>query len=121
MFQNLKEAVSRIDDSLLSVIDEMIDICAFYVQRVANMENALESAYFRLEGADYREFITELDRSRKVVHDDLIGKVSMSIRLAKKVSVEHPFNGDIGNRHQVADFAKEVSDHYFKNGIRVKS
>lgn len=121
MFEMLKEKVHNVDPSLVSAIDEVIDTCAYYVDRVAAMENALESARFRLEGQDYRDRIADLDRQRRVVHDDLISKVNMSLRLAGKVAAEHPFTGDVDDRQQVADFAKKISDFYYDNRKRVKS
>jgi hypothetical protein len=99
-------------DDLLAV-EDFINDCGRYIERVNAMEAALQVARLRMEPEDYRQLIMDLDRSRKLTHDALIASVRLVNRLCGVYGVEKIYTGP-DERIPIAEFAKEVTDEYFK-------
>lgn len=84
-----------------------------YVDVVYNMETRIKIAATRYEGSDYREFVMNLDRGRRIAHENAIGQLSMLNRLCKMLEVEPLFDGDLNDRYQVADFCMAITKELF--------
>ena len=109
--ESIKERVSHDEDALF-LLEDMIEACNRYVSIVVSMENSIGTARFRLEGEDFREFVTSMDKRRRTAHDALMSSVRVANRLSKL------FHGNVEDRVEVGDFAKQVVDSYFEGRRR---
>lgn len=106
------------DQDCLYLVNDMVESCRTYVGTVVNMENAIGTMRFRLEGQDLRQFIQNLDNSRRVAHNALIANVGIVSRMVKQAGLEPAYTGDIQDRQEVAEFAKLVCNEYFDDRMR---
>jgi len=104
------------DADKTSLVRDMIDSCANYVDTVVNMENAINVYRFRVEDpSELRVMIQRLDQTRRIVHNALISNVRIVDRLCKMEGVEPIFGGSDEDRLAVAEFAKRVVDEFFED------
>jgi len=96
----------------LQIINDFINDCGNYIEKVTGMEAAIATERFRLDPADYRELIVRLDRNRKLAHEALIASVRVVTRLCLAYQVPKVYEGP-DERIPIAEFAKEVVDEYF--------
>jgi hypothetical protein len=99
------------EDSRL--IEDIIADCGRYIERVNAMEGAITAARFRMEPEDYRAYIVELDRQRKIQHDSLIVSVRVLNRLCNLYNVPRIYQGDVQSRIEIAEFARNVVNELF--------
>ena len=103
------------DPDLVSLVRDMVDSCANYVDTVVNMENAINVYRFRVEDpSELRVMIQRLDQTRRIVHNTVISNVRIVDRLCKINGVEPVFGGLDEDRLAVAEFAKQVVDEFFE-------
>jgi len=104
------------DPDLVSLVRDMVDSCANYVDTVVNMENAINVYRFRVEDpSELRVMIQRLDQTRRIVHNTVITNVRIVDRLCKINGVEPVFGGLDEDRLAVAEFAKKVVDEFFED------
>jgi hypothetical protein len=109
----LLEAVKD-DPDQLSLVKNMVDSCSHYVDTVVSMENAINVARFKIsDPSEYREYVQQLDKSRRIAHNALISSVHIVDRLCKINKVELIYGGD-EDRLAIAEFAKQVVDEFFE-------
>jgi|LSQX01.3.fsa_nt_gb hypothetical protein len=118
--QELIEKLQAYEDIDLSqdateYIEEILKSCGEYIKRVNDMESAIQVARFIMEDKDYREYISNLDRSRKLAHDGVIANVAILNRYCRLVELPPIYKGDLNSRIEVAEFAKKVVDEYFED------
>ena len=101
------------DEDLLSLIEDSMNTLSGYVSAVYSMEVQITTLRFRLEGAEYREAVTELDRRRRSAHEAAIASCSVLNRVAAIVGAENMYTGDLGDRYAVADFCIAVVEEMF--------
>lgn len=115
-FQQLISAINTSDSEFtkddIESVENVINDAAKYIEKVAAMESAMLSARFRMEPEDYREFIINLDRSRKITHDALIASIRLVNRICGAYGVEKIYTGPM-ERIPIAEFGKEVVDCFF--------
>jgi len=99
-------------NSELKIINDFINDCGNYIEKVTAMESALATQRFRLDPQDYRELIIQLDRSRKIAHDAVMAMTRVINRLCLAYDIPQVYEGD-DERILVAEFAKEVVDDFF--------
>lgn len=114
LVQRIKDESGAYWKEDLETVEDSIKQCGRYIKTVNDMESAITSARFRMEPEDYREYIMNLDRSRKIEHDALIVSVRVLNRLCSIYRVDPIFTGDLENRIEVAEFAKAVVDEMFE-------
>jgi hypothetical protein len=103
------------DPDQVSLVRDMIDSCANYVDTVVNMENMINIYRFRTEDpAELRVMIQRLDQTRRIVHNAVISNVRIVDRLCRINNVEPVFGGLDEDRLAVAEFAKQVVDEFFE-------
>ncbi|SHF91431.1 Protein of unknown function [Caldanaerobius fijiensis DSM 17918] len=102
---------SFVTDDMLA-IEEYIKACGNYVKAVIDMEAAMIAARDRMEPREYREYIAQLDKNRKVVHDSLIASTKLINRLCETYGEPIIYTGG-DNRIEIAEFAKKVIDEIF--------
>ena len=109
--ESIKERVSHDEDALF-LIEDFVETCNRYVSIVVSMENSIGTARFRLENEDYKQFVMNIDNRRRTAHDALMSSVRVVNRLSKL------FHGNVEDRVEVGDFAKQVVDSYFEGRRR---
>ena len=67
-----------------------------------------------IEGEEYRNTVSSLDKNRSLAHNSLISDVTAMNRLCTKAGIEPVYKGNIDNRIEVADFAKEIATELFE-------
>ncbi|SHF76596.1 Protein of unknown function [Caldanaerobius fijiensis DSM 17918] len=90
-------------------MEDYIKDCNHYAKTVADMEGALTVARYRLEGEEYREYIANLDRNRKIAHDALIASTKLLNKLCKIYGEPAIYTGG-ESRIEIAKFAIAVTD-----------
>jgi hypothetical protein len=106
-----KETTYKKDD-LQSVEDLILD-CGRYIEKVNHMESAITVARFRMEPDEYREYVMNLDRSRKYAHDALVASVRVLDRLCRAYQVDPLYAGP-DERIPVSEFAMDVVKEMFE-------
>ena len=110
-------AINRQPDAPLyrECLYEMIEACAEYVGAVTKME-----AYRHIpleEGAQFREELSRRDKSRSIVHNDLISKIRIVNRICGQIGID-PLCGDDLSRAEYGDLAFGVVKDFFENRVR---
>ena len=75
---------SRFSERALSYYEKLLD----YTKTVAAEPKRIESARFRLEGDEYRNFIENIDTSRKIQHDASISSLNIMNRMCEKEGID---------------------------------
>lgn len=97
----------------IETVELYIKKCGEYIKAVNDMESAIATARFRMEGEDYRQYIMNLDRTRKIVHDDLINSTKLINRLCEIYGYPKIYTGS-WDRIEVAEFAKQIVNEFFE-------
>lgn len=71
----------------------------------------------RLEGQDYRDAITNIDRQRRITHDSCIGSVNQLNRMSAALGLEPFADIDTSDRYQVAEFIGQFVNEVYNKGI----
>ena len=114
LIKDLKKLNNDVSKDCIDYIEEIISSCGRYVERVTATEAAFTIARFRMEPEAYREYVTELDRSRKIAHDTVMVNIAILNRYCRLVGVQPIYTGDLNDRITVADFAMRVCNTFFK-------
>lgn len=114
---NINILVNRLNEKgereLAADIEEIIDSCGRYIESINSMEAAITSARFRLEGNDYREYVMNLDKSRRLTHNSLIVSVKLLNRYCRLAEMDPIYKGDMESRIEIAEFAQKVVNEMF--------
>lgn len=105
-------------DCALSAFESTINSMGDYVNAVLYMETGIQVARFRLEGDEFRDRVMDLDRRRKTAHDAMLGRVASLNRICSMVGCPVFFEGDVENRHAVADYAITVVRSLFASRVQ---
>lgn len=101
----------------LQTIEHTINIFVEYIQSVVNMETAFQIARFKLDGDDYRRYIENLDRARRINHDACIANMRMINRLCTSYKADKVFTDEElkMDRSKIADeIIIVIVNEYFK-------
>lgn len=109
----LRELVSRLSKEDMEMVEDIVNDFSSYIKKVADMENAINVARFRMEGQEYRDHITNLDTQRRIAHNASIVRVKVLNRLCKLNDLDSIYTGDIDNRNEVAEFCMVVTKELF--------
>lgn len=113
----LMKAISNSDFSdMVEDAKDTLQLCADYVSLVANEEASIQMARMRLEPADYRSFVKNIDNNRRARHEALMANINMLNRLAFAMKAEPVFDVDLDDRESYFRVAKQVVDEYFTGG-----
>lgn len=122
MFKELSEKINDSDGQYkkddLEIIEQYPVKCAYYIEKVANMESAIQIARFRMEPEDYRNYIMELDRSRKIAHNALISETKLLNKICQIYNYPEIYTGSFEDRNEIAEFAKKIVDEFFEKRQR---
>lgn len=96
----------------------MLKTCVDYVNIVSSQEVQIQHARFTMDGEEFRQYVMELDRHRRALHEGLMARVNFANRLCVKMNTpvlaERVTEED---RETYFAFAKEVVDSYFGEAI----
>lgn len=104
-------------DDFCQFIGGRLDSFPEYVLAVVRYDNAISLAGVTLEGEEFRDRVTTVDRSRKLAHDCAIDAVNMLNRAFARAGMEPFADVDTSNRHAVADFAGRFTIEAFDRQI----
>ena len=114
---NINILVNRLNEKgemeFAADIEEIINSCGRYIESINSMEAAITSARFRLEGNDYREYVMNLDKSRRLTHNSLIVSVKLLNRYCRLAEMDPIYKGDMESRIEIAEFAQNVVNEMF--------
>lgn len=116
-FIALVNAYSK-DEDALELIETIMSNLNNYVSAVYAMEVQIQTLRFRLEGDEYREAVTNMDRRRRIAHEAAIAACSMLNRLAGLEGVEPLYSGNLEDRNEVAEFCIAIVDELFHGRSR---
>ena len=105
------------DADNIEFLESRLDTFRIYVNAVTSMEYRIPILKFKMEGESLRDVIMELDKSRKICHDNAIATCSAFNRISEQLGLEPFFEGDTNDRHQVAEFAGEFVNELYQQGI----
>lgn len=106
------------DEDALDLIETNMNNLNGYVSAVYAMEVQIQTLRFRLEGEDYREAVTNLDKRRRNAHEAAIAACSILNRLANLAGVEPLYSGNLEDRNEVAEFCIAIVDELFRGRSR---
>lgn len=114
LLNRINKLIKVADKEDLDIIQESIDSFPKYINSIVKMETGIKVAKFRCNTQDeFVEEIQRLDRNRRYSHNAAIVAVKVLNRLCDIYEVEKIYLGDVDDRQEVADFAKEVVDIYY--------
>jgi hypothetical protein len=103
------------DDIGENLLSNLIEKASEYVKVICKNDVIIRTQAMRLEGEEFRELMTELDRRRKSAHDALISALYALNRYCLREYVDCPKGGiysldplTIHNRVAVADWAGQL-------------
>lgn len=97
----------------------MLKTCVDYVNIVSSQEVQIQHARFTMNGEEFRQYVMELDRHRRALHEGLMARVNFANRLCVKLNT--PVLAERvteENRETYFAFAKEVVDSYFGEAMQ---
>ena len=104
----------RDDNVVLGLIESALKGCWRYVVAVNDLELFMMMKDGAAEGEEYRFAVSGLDKTRTLAHNSLISDVTAMNRLCVKAAMEPVFSGNINNRVEVGNFAKEIVTEFFE-------
>lgn len=112
--EELKVAL-RDDHGGLFLLEDLVELCASYVETVVKMESSITTMRFRLEGDAYREYVRTWDTRRKLLHNSVTASFSSVDRMARGMGMAPLVEGSIEDRYYMGQLAKEVVDGYYED------
>lgn len=64
----------------------MLKTCVDYVNIVSSQEVQIQHARFTMDGEEFRQYVMELDRHRRALHEGLMARVNFANRLCVKLN-----------------------------------
>jgi len=115
--QRLSKLISHYsnDTVVLGLIESAVKACSRYVVAVNDLELYLLMNSSSTEGQEYRDTVSSLDRNRSFAHNSLISDVTAMNRLCVKAGIDTVFTGNVDNRIEVAEFAKDLVAEIFES------
>ena len=101
----------NLDD--LYLVDTSLESFITYVKTVARMEKEIPLIRIRsLSQEELIEGIQQLDTRRRRAHNSAIASVSILNRICKLYGIEELYEGNLDDRQEVAQFAKDIVNAY---------
>lgn len=116
----LYEAMQKAGDSGLAfMVVDSLNSLANYARFLAEQEILIQQARITMDGEEFRQYVMELDRHRRALHEGLMARVNFANRLCVKLNT--PVLAERvteENRETYFAFAKEVVDSYFGEAMQ---
>lgn len=116
-----RELTQKLNKEDKDIVEDIINDFSTYIKKVADMENAINVARFRLQGQEYRDYISNLDTQRRAAHNNAIVGVKMLNRLCKMNEMPEIYTGNMDDRNEVAEFCMAVVKELFNERERQAS
>lgn len=117
LYEKIKEAFVGEEEQELYVdyIQGVLKNCSEYATLVAQQEQRIQVARFRMEPNDYREFVQNIDYNRRLAHNCLMKGVDKLNNWCAKFGVAKiAYEVDLEDRESYGAFALRVVNEYFK-------
>ena len=106
------------DVDILEIIEDTINVFGEYVAYVYKMESLKSILKIRLEAAEYKNIIEEMDKKRTRIHNSAIASTKVINRLCEFNELPLFFQGNIEDRVEVAEFIRDVVVNIFEKRKR---
>lgn len=105
-------------DMYNNAVKSMLRSCSKYIHLVVNQEQRIQMAHFRMENDEFREYVINLDSTRRYAHESLMSEINVCNRLCEIVGVE-PIAPDVAkdDRETYSVFAMKVVEEYFEEKL----
>ena len=103
------------DVDVLEIIEDTIDVYGNYVAYVYKMESLRPILKIRLEAAEYKNIIEEMDKKRTRIHNSAIASTKVINRLCESNELSLFFFCYLDDRVEVAEFIRDVIVGVFEN------
>lgn len=104
-------------DECLTTIGNSLESFPNYANIVIKEQVMLPIWQFRLEGQEYRDKISGIDKDRKMAHDSAISNLSLLNNISDKLGLEPFAEVDTKDRYAVADFIGQYVNELYNKGI----
>lgn len=112
--RELIDAISGTEDAeFLFVVEDVLKLSSEYVMKVVALEAVYEVGKLTRGADEYRLLAEDMDKSRSLTHNSLIGKVKAMNNLCRQHRLPLIFKGNEEARIEVAGFAQALVDEYF--------
>lgn len=99
----------------ISYVNDIINSCSTYIEKVIQMEAAIDTDRLVMEPNEYRTYINGLDKARKIAHDGVIANFAILNRYCQLANVPPIYTGKLDNRYEVAEFAMATIKEFFED------
>ena len=110
--ESLKEALKE-DTGGLFLLQDLVELCASYVETVVKMESSITTMRFRLETEEYQQHVVNWDRRRRLLHNSVMASFTSVDRMVRDMGMAPLTYEDIQDRQVVGELAKAVVDGYY--------
>lgn len=119
LYEKIKEAFVDEEEEeqelYVDYIQGVLKNCSEYATFVAQQEQRIQVARFRMEPNDYREFVQNIDYNRRLAHNCLMKGVDKLNNWCAKFGVAKiAYEVDPKDRESYGTFALRVVNEYFK-------
>ena len=97
----------------IQAIEDFIESCGSYVLKVNNLETALITKRFMMEGNEYITYIHNLGDYRSKAHNALINNIKILNRICVMNNIEIPIKCNLENVSEVQNMAISLIDELY--------
>lgn len=113
LINKLASKIAKINYKDLEMLEDIEKDISNYVKIVTDTENSIKLARFRLEGQDFRDYVSNLDFARRMSHNSAIASVKALNRICSAYEIDNIFKGNLNDRIEIGNFCKKVVDELF--------
>ena len=117
---NYDALISRCDDFERDILSDAMESFVNYVRSVYTMMVKLPIIRLHYDEDEVKDRIEELDRSRRLAHENAINACRLINRLCDAYDVDR-YCPDTDDRYCVSDFCARISVEIFKEGTHSES
>lgn len=121
ILKRLKETDYKLFDGdkedAMDFLGERLEAFPKYANVVVREQIMLPIWRNRFEGQDLRDKIMDIDKSRKIAHDNAISSVNILNRTCRALDLPPFVDIDTSDRYAVADFVGEYVSQVYNHGI----
>lgn len=111
----LEELKTALKDDLggLFMVEDLVELCAGYVETVVKMESSITTMRFRLETEEYQQYVVNWDRRRRLLHNSVMASFHAVDRMVRGMGMAPLADVDLEDRYVVSELAKGIVDGYY--------
>lgn len=109
-------AFSGNKDRALNFVSQKLQSFPDYMDIVIRQQTMIPIWKARYDGPEFRERCQDIDRSRRLTHDNAISSINGLNRLCKKLELEPFSTVDTTDRYAVADMIQDYTNEIYNAG-----